>query len=60
MTASFLRHVATRATRRPSPADALPTPQECGPATKGHYKELMTKFPLVRRFRRCIVCLCAA
>lgn len=21
--------------------------QECGPATKGHYKELMTRFPLV-------------
>ena len=24
------------------------TTQECGPATKGHYKELMAKFPLAR------------
>ena len=26
---------------------APPRSQECGPATKGHYKELMAKFPLV-------------
>ncbi len=28
--------------------------QECGPATKGHYKELMQKFPLVRRAAACL------
>lgn len=41
---------------RPRPADALPPRQECGPATKGHYKELMNKFPLVRGWR-CRSCL---
>ena len=45
---------------RPRPADAPPSPKECGPATKGHYKELMTKFPLVRRCRYCDACLCVA
>ena len=34
--------------------------QECGPATKGHYKELMNKFPLVSCWRSCSACLRAA
>lgn len=43
--ARLLRGALAKPPRRPA---RLSVAQECGPATKGHYKELMAKFPLAR------------
>jgi len=50
--ARLLRGARAKPPRRPA---RLSVAQECGPATKGHYKELMAKFPLARvpRLLRC-------